>query len=1055
MADVTFWGQYGRGAWIQEPVAVVDCPNAPRPRKGHGMISKPSQWMRRAGQVTPRVTKWLAWLAALWLVLAVSSYFLGPPLVKSLLAQQLGKALARDVSIQEIAINPLTLSLRVNGLSVKDRTGRDEQFGFSQLYINLSSFSLAQAGIVVDEIRLQAPRAHVTRLADGHFDISDLLDKWASSPDKGPSPLPRFSLNNIQISDGQLDLDDRSKGIRHTVSALQFNLPFISSLPYKADVFVKPSFSATVDGSEVSFKGQSKPFAPSHASELEIALNNLELSQFQPYLPATLPVRLKSGKLSTALRLGFTQQSDGVPSVQLSGSAQLQALALTEGSGTPFLDIDKLELDLQAADPLQGRWSIAQLEVQGLRAGQNPALPPLRVDKLLVEQAKLDLQARSLDAAQVQVTAAHAQILRTPRGELAWIALPQSSLSGGPETGKPGAPGAPDWVARVGRFSLQDAGLRFEDRSLSPPAVQTLEHVNLQAEKLDSTPGHSNAFSLAATVNQSGALKASGALQLLPLSLQLKLDTQTLPVSPLQGYINAYLVASRVQGQLSSKGELLIQQRQGALNARYKGALNLGQFGVTDTANNADFLKWKSLYVGAVDFQLEPMKLNIGEIALSDFYSRLILNKDGRLNLADMVRTSPAPVDGSQDKREAAATPPLPIQIAKVTLQNGNVNFSDQFVRPNYSANITRLGGSVLNLSSAADTVAELDLRGSYASNAPVQIAARLNPLAEKKFLDLKADISSIDLVDLSPYSGKYAGYKIDKGKLSLNASYKVENRQLTADNRIFIDQLTFGEKVESPDATQLPVHLAIALLKNNRGEIDIHLPISGSLDNPQFSMGGLIFKVIANLFVKAVTSPFALLGSLFGGQEELSQIAFAPGRASLDDAAIKKLDILAKAMREREGLTLEITGSADQDSDLEGLKQAALERAMQAEKRKDLRKPSESVSEQDLRIAPGEYATYLTRAYRQARFPKPRNLIGLAKELPVAEMEKLMLTHQAIEDEDLRALASARAQAAQAWLIEQGRLPLSRIFLLPTQLGKASGSPAETRRNRVDFSLR
>ena len=1031
--------------------------------KDNTAIRPPRPWWLRARQVlgTPRLKKGLAWFAALWLVFAVSAYFIAPPLLKSLLTEQLGKALAREVSIGALTVNPMTLSLRVDGLSVKDRTGRDEQFGFGQLYVNLSSFSVAQAGLVLDEIRLQAPRVRLTRLADGQLDISDLLDKWSSPPDQGPSPLPRFSLNNIQVSDGQLDLEDRVKGVRHTVSALQFNLPFLSSLPYKADVFVEPSFSATVDGSALAFKGQSKPFAPSHASALEFQLDKLELSRFQPYLPAAWPLRLKSGQLSATLKLDFEQQANGAASTQLSGSARLEGLALTEVSGDAWLGLDQLELGLQPADPLQGHWHIAQLQLQGLRVGQNPAAPPLRVGQLLVRQAQVDTQARRLEVAEVQASAAQAQLLRTPQGALAWIDWPAFSASGSTQasaaatSATPAKQASPDWVARVGRLTLEDAGLRFDDRSLSPPAVQSIEHLNLQAEQLETTPGHANAFNLAATVNQSGKLKASGALQLQPLSLRLQLDTQTLPLSPLQGYIDTWVVASTVQGQFSSQGELQIQQQQGALKARYQGALTLGQVGVTDKANKADFLKWKSLYVGAMDFQLQPMALKIGEIALSDFYSRLILNQDGRLNLADMVRTTPAGQGEPADKRSADTAPAMPIQIAKVTLQNGQVNFSDRFVRPNYSANITRLGGSVLNLSSAPGTLAELDLRGSYASNAPVQISARLNPLAEQKFLDLKAEVSSIDLVDLSPYSGKYAGYKIDKGKLSLNASYKLENRQLTADNRIFIDQLTFGEKVESPDATQLPVQLAIALLKNNRGEIDIHLPISGSLDDPQFSLGGLIFKVIANLFVKAVTSPFALLGSLFGDQQELSQIAFAPGRASLDDAALKKLDTLAKAMREREGLTLEITGSADQESDLEGLKQAALERAMQAEKRKDIRQPRESVSEQDLRIAPGEYATYLTRAYQQARFPKPRNLIGLPKALPVAEMEKLMLAHLTIEDDDLQALATARAQAAQAWLIEQGRLPLSRIFLLPVQLGKGSGSAPEARRQRVDFSLR
>jgi hypothetical protein len=306
-------------------------------------------------------------------------------------------------------------------------------------------------------------------------------------------------------------------------------------------------------------------------------------------------------------------------------------------------------------------------------------------------------------------------------------------------------------------------------------------------------------------------------------------------------------------------------------------------------------------------------------------------------------------------------------------------------------------------------------------------------------------------MIGFSPYSGKYAGYAIEKGKLSLNVAYKLENNQLAAENHLFIDQFTFGEKVESPDATKLPVNLAISLLKNNRGEIDLNLPISGSLDDPQFSIGGLVIKVIVNLFVKAVTSPFALLGSMFGSGEELSNVEFAAGRASLSDASTKKLEALAKALNERNALKLEITGRADPEADKEGVKQVAIERAMKAEKLKDLKKGGEGQSLDDIEIAPEETKTYLTRAYKEAKFPKPRNLVGLQKDLPVDEMEKLMLTNLPATADDIRDLATRRAEAVQGWLVEQGKVAPERVFLLPPKVeaddkGKAS---------RADFSLK
>lgn len=1009
-----------------------------------------------------RAPKILAWLLAGWLLLLALGYFVAPPLARSVLAAQLGKALGRDVAIERVAINPLNLSVDVMGLSVKDRAGA-EQLGFAQLHIDLSSASVAQAGIVVDDIRLLAPRVAITRLADGRYDISDWLDRWASGAPTDSGPLPRFSLNNIQITDGQFVFDDRPKGVRHTATSVKFSLPFISSLPYKADVFVLPAFSAVVDGSPLALQGRSLPFAKSHTSALKIDLDKLDLAQLQAYWPSDLPLRLKSGQLATRLSLDFAHLPDGAPSLSLSGSAQLQGLALTDAAGKPWLGLESLEVNLEKSSPLQQRWLLAQLDLRGLRLGQEAADAPLRVQTLSARQVQADLQAHRIDAESLQGSGIWARMVRSAYGTVAWLQVPGSSSSAaGAAPADKSSP--PVWSGMLGRLSLDEVGLRFEDRTLSPVAVQELTHASLSAKQLDIHPEHENTLALNATLNQTGQIKASGSVQLQPLAVRLALETQALPVEPMQGYVAPYLNTSITQGLLSNKGTLDVRQPADKLLANYKGGLTLGQFRAVDQANSADFLRWKSLYFGEVDFQLEPARLNIGEIALSDFFSRLILNPQGRLNLADILRNPASPSADtpastpSNAGKPAASTPTaaMPIQIAKVTLQNGRVDFSDRFVKPNYSATVTHLGGSVKGLSSAPDTLADLDLRGNYASNAPVQITARFNPLTEKKFLDLQAKISDIDMVDFSPYSGKYAGYNINKGKLSMDATYKLQDRQLTAQNRLVIDQLTFGEKVESPDATQLPVQLAISLLKNNRGQIDIELPIAGSLDDPQFSIGGLIFKVIGNLFVKAVTAPFALLGSLFGDSQELSQLSFAPGRADLDETAVQKLQTLSKAMREREGLTLEITAGSDSTTDPEGLKRALLERTVLSEKRKDMTPTQRDKTPlADMRLDSSDYATYLARAYQQAKFPKPRNVLGQTQALPVDDMEKLMLANLYVGDEELRALATRRAQVVQGWLLAQGQVPLGRIFLLPVKLGASAIGAADAGHNRVNFSLR
>ncbi|MCU0897529.1 MAG: DUF748 domain-containing protein, partial [Burkholderiales bacterium] len=514
---------------------------------------------------------------------------------------------------------------------------------------------------------------------------------------------------------------------------------------------------------------------------------------------------------------------------------------------------------------------------------------------------------------------------------------------------------------------------------------------------------------------------------------------------------------------------------------------------------------WKSLYLGGIDFGLEPLKVNVNEIALSDFFARIILSAEGRLNLQDIIRapgeaarsvtstegrrtpgaapagqspqanpldagggemaaanaqTAAQPAEGAKSgsavdaaRRDIAAKIPQNVRIGKITLQGGNIRYSDFFIRPNYNANLTGIGGAVTEMTAARP--GDVELHGKVDNAAPVDILGRVNALSPELFLDLKADARDIELPPLSPYSIKYAGYGIQRGKLSVKLKYFIEDRKLTAENNVYLDQLTFGEKVDSPTATKLPVLLAVALLKDRNGVIDIDLPISGSIDDPQFSVWGIIGRVIVNLLTKAVTAPFSLLASLAGSKEELSYVEFAPGLATLDSADESRMKSLAKALDDRPQLKLDVAGRADPDADREALRKLSIDQKVKQQKWAELRRQGAAPPNPDeVTVDKAEYEKYLRLAYRADDIPKPRNFIGLVKDIPADEMENLMYTHAKTTDEDLRVLANKRAQAAKDWIVGQGKVSPERVFLVAPKL-TTEGITDKGARTRAEFAIK
>lgn len=931
----------------------------------------------------------------------------------------LSAELHRPVSIRSLSINPYALSATVEGIAVKDNDG-SELFALERLYANLESASVWHGGPVVRELTVTGPKLALKRLPDGKLNVSDIIDAFLAKPE---SPTPAFAVHNIVVTGGDFSLDDALAGEKHALTAVDFRLPFVSSLPAQVETYVEPAFSAQLDGAPVALKGRSKPFAHSKESELVLDLDGFSLARLRPYLPANLPAAPTQGKLFGDLHLQFAQGEGGPARFNLAGTVKVEELRVDAGK-----------------QPLFGAREVA------------------------VELSEVDLVKRLVKLHSLAVKAPETWLSRAADGHI--VGLPAGKPAVAPAKGKSAAKPAQaeastkPWRVQLLELNAADGKLHWLDQSVGTrPVKAEVDGLQLKLRDLDTAPekkGAKTALDLRARLNGEGEVSVKGELLPQPLQGELQVAWQGIKLLPWQPYVLDKLNATLTQGQVSGSGKLKLDGEA----IGFAGETTIGDLALLDAAD-IQVLRWKSLFLGGLDVQLAPLALGVGEVALSDFQAKIDISKEGKLNLAQLVKSAPEAEPAKEGKSTAAASSapagsePLPLKLGKITLQGGRVAFSDRFVKPGYSARLTDLSGRIGALTPAAGSAADLDLRGKVDGSAPLRVNGRVNPLSKPAFVDLKAEVRGFELSPLSPYAAKYAGYNIEKGKLSLDVSYKLEKNQLQAENHLFLDQLTFGEKVDSPTATKLPVTLAVALLKNRNGEIDLNLPIAGSLDDPQFSMGGIIVQVIVNLFVKAVTSPFALIGSLFGGGEELSNLDFAAGHAALSPASVKRLQGIAKALEDRPALKLEITGRADSEADAEGYKRAVLERKVRGKKLAEQAKAGKDSGKEaeEVKVSAEEYAAYLKKAYDGESFPKPRNLIGLTKSLPVEEMEKLMLANTEVGENELRQLANRRAQQARDWLLGEGKVAPERVFLLAPKV--SAGGKEAASGSRVEFSLR
>ena len=1026
------------------------------------------------------------------LLAALGAYWL-PGYAKSQLEIHLSEILQRPVTIAAIELKPRTLELNVQGFRIGEKADAAAAgaalFSFNKLQIDLSLESFKQRAAVVTAITLADPQFRLVRQSKDRLNISDLLERFNQPADRPDTAKPgiRFSISNITIQGGHIEFIDQLVNAGHNISEINLSIPSVANTGGEQNDWIEPRFSAKIDGAPVSLGGKLRPFAARREATLTFKLDNADLTRYNRYIALPEGIRLLSGYYDSNWNLTVTQEPGKEPEMTVTGATSLRQLALKNSAvASPYqAQLQRLNIALTKVDPAGKQPSRIKLnagQVALTRDGEKE--PALSLAKLIVPDITINAKTQKIALGAITLDGFNTTLRRDAQGNLdlsrlfessagapaevaveraliplpgrkpaypvndaqtAGKELPQQKLahveSGGKKSSSTGKP----WVPQIKSIQFKSAKLRYEDLSLTKVTPMIVDSVDLALEDIDPDGVEPLQMTLQGRVNRHGSINASGALAWSPLAADLLLNLNAVDLVSLQGWLGDKLTALLTSGDISFAGNF--KASGSPLKIQLNGEGKLANFNIFDSKNAHDLLHWKKLEIGHLNFTSDPLLIDISTLYLSDFFARMIILPDGSLNLKQIIQPGKPAQPGAQARTKGET----PVHIGKIHLQQGNINFNDRFIKPNYRANLTALTGQIGPLYPGKS--GKIDIRGMVGKTAPLHIQGTIDPFSSQLLLDIVAQVKDIDLPPFSPYSGKYIGYEIEKGKLSADVNYQVENGKLSADNKIFLDQFTLGEKVESENAVSLPLDLAITLLKNRRGEINLHLPLKGSIDDPDFNLGDIVFNAFINMISKAITSPFALLGSVFEGSEELSDIAFTPGFADIEAESVPRLKSLAEVLADRPSLKLEISGYADADKDYEGLKQAVLKNKVKAQKiAEETKKGIASGALADITLTPKEYSKYLEMAYKKESFAKPKNAMGFAKSLPDAEMEQLMLTHTVITGGDLQALAENRAIAARNWLVENGGISSERIFVVGVH---DAGESDQKKGGKAEFLLK
>ncbi len=954
------------------------------------------------------------------LLYALGGFFLIPYLIKTYAIPVVSEKLKRPVLVKEVELNPFSLSLRITGLEIRE-SDQSALLGFEEFFVNLQASSLIRRAYVFDTIRLTVPYVSARVFKDGRMNLAELMPPDDGSPpaaplqaEQPPSQVPAIEIGEFEIVQGVVEFRDESKPKPYALDIVPIHI-VLKNFHTKPGGDNSYAFTAELgEGETLSWAGRVS-LEPVQSSGT-FTLSGVKLPGLWQYLHDRFRFDVIDG--TVAADAGY---------------------AIDAG-----------------ANPMKLQVSQANVRIETLAVKEDGSLDPvITIPVLNVEGVDVDLATHEVTVRNVAVERASFIAWLNPDGTANYqqMFMPVDSAQPPPAAGTavPPAQDEKPWAVLLKEITLKDHAIDFEDRTLTTPAHVEVRDLTVKTRDVRIPIKEALPIDVDMRLNETGTIRVNGSVLPDPFQADVTLALKSIAIRPFQPYFEKFARIDVVSGAVNVSGtaRLATDHPNGPFMS-YEGNVSVEALSVADRDQGNEVASLRALSLNTVRVTVDPTTVSIKEVGIQEPMAHLVVLPDGGLNLSKLAAPASASVEEKPAAPQKAKSPPVPVTVGVVKLAKAAVTFRDDSVQPPVRTGLSALTGTIKGLSSKQLARADVDLSGRVDKVAPLKIFGTINPLSDDTFTDLAITLGGMDLTAESPYSGKYVGYVLSKGKLSLDLKYKVSQKQLEAENKVLVDQLTFGEKVDSPDATSLPVPLVVALLKDRKGRIDIDLPIRGDLQDPDFKYGKVVLSTLLNLLTKLVASPFSLMGKLIpggGDEEDLQFIAFSPGSATVAEEELKKIDALAKGLEERPNLRLDIVGTADPVRDRQALNRMKLQANVQAIWQRERGKPSakgEPVPvEDEQRLIRQLYEDYQKKTAPAAA--------PLKTDTPVQpptyeDMTRVLVAAMPLEEEALRTLARQRADHVREQLTGEGRLADERVFLLDVDLNASDHEQIRSR---------
>jgi hypothetical protein len=1027
----------------------------------------------------PRILKSkLSWAVAIVAGLvglyALIGYRIAPGIVHDQAVKFVRDTYGRELRLGAIRIDPFQLQAEVSDLALPDADGK-QMLAFRRLFVDFEIASIWKRTLIFKDVILEAPQVRAVIRPDGAINLLDLVPK-AEKPARETSELPKVWLQSFLVSDGTVDFADleRRRPFESKLTPVSFSLEDFRTTPEGG------GFKLTARGTAGEAFEWSGRFsvAPVLSSQGEFSLGNVKGTDVSEYLGDELPFDLSSGLIGLA--------------------------------GSYAFSYDKA-LDLEAKLPK------IELTGLGLRA-RGVDTDWVTVPSVVVTGFAVALPEQTVSVARVTVSGLEAQAWMAPDGSINLVGLlaPAPASTSGPATAAPTAnDGTIDrpalarkadlpnpWQVSIGSVDVESASIDFEDRKIAPVTKFRLAPVNLRVKDASVDLSKPLQVTLDAVINDHAAFKADGTVTPDPLAADLGISLARARMTTLQPYVLPLADLTITGGNLDVAGRVKLDPPDApGPDLSFDGDVMIDGFASIDNAMRKDLVNFREMKIGRIRYAMAPDSVSVDLVSIAEPYARVIISEERVTNIAAVLdpkgtaealaaRRAAAAAEAkmtaaerrtrereqkaaekraAKTRKSGKAPPPpafaplpeegMPIRIREVRIGNGTMDFADLYVRPNFSAKIKKLDGTISGLSSKPTAHAKVDMKGQVDTYSPVTIAGEIQPFAFDRYTDLHMKFDNISLPIFNPYSGQFAGYSIAKGKLTTDLHYLVQDRKLDAQHKIRIDQLEWGEPTAAKGEATLPVKFATSLLKDSEGVINLDIPVAGTIDDPTFRIGPIIWQVIKNILTKAVTAPFKLLGALFEGAEEAQFVDFAPGSAELDAPTTERLSALAKSLVAKPGIKLdvpigalaEIDGPAMASLAYEQQRTEALATAKLEGKYQGPTPPFDALETKD-RIA---VLTVMLQkqAGGAAQIPEPPappegtpkdEAKAMRQAARLEYLDKETRARATAPEADLGKLGEQRAAAVQRALLEGTTLEPTRVFL--TKTGKVTPQDGKVR---------